>query len=245
MKTSELIINRINESNAKKPHGYRDGYKANDNISKFVRAGEKEAILKEVEEGIEGVLRSLIIDIDHDHNTKETAKRVAKMFVKEIFAGRYEEPPKITTFPNIRQMDEMYVTGPITVRSTCAHHFMPIRGVCYIGVYPGTNVLGLSKFNRIVDWVASRPQIQEEMTFAIADEVQKMVVGNIDPNETKGENTWGVAVLVQAEHFCLTHRGVKEHDSAMTTTVLRGRFKDKPNLKHEFFDVVKLMQDKK
>lgn len=246
MKISEVIRNRIDRS--------AELYRSNDNISKFIKdENEKDQLLNEVAEKFEDVLQSLVIDTKNDHNTKETAKRVAKMFIQETFAGRYDNPPKITTFPNVRKLDEMYVTGPISVRSTCAHHFMPIKGVCYIGIYPGDNVLGLSKFNRIVDWIASRPQIQEEMTYMIADEVEKLIRDKTTINygtDESGSNFYeysdlGVAVLIQAEHFCLTHRGVKEHNSAMTTSVLRGKFLNKPNLKLEFFDIVKLMQDKK
>jgi GTP cyclohydrolase I len=152
------------------------------------------------------------------------------MFVKETFRGRYASPPKVTAFPNVTEYDELYVTGPITIRSTCAHHFQNIVGKAYIGVFPGKNVIGLSKFNRITDWIASRPQIQEEMTVQIADAIQK---------ETEAE---GVAVLVQAEHHCMTHRGVKEHESDMTTSVMRGAFREHPHLKQEFFNIIHKMK---
>jgi GTP cyclohydrolase IA len=238
MKIADIIINRILEENTKHSSFDKIGYKSTDNISKFIKnEAEFKELTKNVEKAFDDVLKALVIDTENDHNTKETAKRVAKMFVHEIFAGRYHPAPTITQFPNVKSYDELYVTGPISVRSTCAHHMMPIRGVCYIGVYPGSNVVGLSKFNRIVEWVSSRPQIQEEMTSSIADEVEKMVA--IDGEDKKN---WGVAVLVQAEHFCITHRGVKEHESAMTTSILRGKFKDKPNLKSEFFNIVGMMK---
>ena len=96
------------------------------------------------------------------------------MFITEIFSGRYETLPRITSFPNITDYDQLYTTGPIAVRSTCAHHMQPIVGKCYIGVFPGKHVIGLSKFNRIVRWIVQRPQIQEEMTMQIADKLEKI-----------------------------------------------------------------------
>jgi GTP cyclohydrolase I len=202
----------------------------NDNISEHLLPGEKEQLLAEVEYNMKHVLKSLIIDTDNDHNTNETAHRVAKMFMQEIFSGRYEAAPKITAFPNVTHYEQIYVTGPITIRSMCAHHMMPIAGRAYVGVFPGKNVIGLSKFNRIVDWVSSRPQIQEEMTEQIADAIEK---------ETEAV---GIAVMLQAEHFCMTHRGVKEHESDMTTSVMRGVFQTDKSLKKEFYDIVARMK---
>jgi GTP cyclohydrolase I len=187
-------------------------------------------LVDEVADKFQGVLRSLIIDTSNDHNTQDTARRVAKMFVRETFSGRYANPPKVTAFPNVTEYDQLYVTGPITIRSTCAHHFQNIVGRAYIGVFPGRNVIGLSKFNRITDWIASRPQIQEEMTVQIADAIER---------ETEAD---GVAVLIQAEHHCMTHRGVKEHESDMTTSVMRGKFRDDHALKQEFFSIVGKMK---
>jgi GTP cyclohydrolase I len=218
---SDKIRNRLKSDNKK--------FFCNDNISEYMEPTDINDLINEVAEKMQGVLDSLIIDTENDHNTKETAHRVAKMFCTEVFSGRYMPKPKITAFPNANSYDEVYVTGPIAVRSTCAHHFQSIKGKCYIGVFPGKNVIGLSKFNRMVDWIASRPQIQEEMTIQIADLIQE---------ETQAE---GIAVIVQAEHGCMTMRGVKEHESAMTTSVMRGVFRDTPHLKKEFFDIVSKM----
>ena len=220
---SEVIRERIKNGKAR--------FFANDNISSYIHdENEVDRLVDEVAEKFEGVLRSLIIDTANDHNTNETAHRVAKMFVKETFRGRYANPPKVTAFPNVTEYDQLYVTGPITIRSTCAHHFQNIVGRAYIGVFPGRNVIGLSKFNRITDWIASRPQIQEEMTVQIADAIER---------ETEAD---GVAVLIQAEHHCMTHRGVKEHESDMTTSVMRGKFRDDNALKQEFFSIVGKMK---
>jgi GTP cyclohydrolase I len=203
---------------------------SNDNISQYVDEKEIDKLVEEVTKKMEGVLQSLVIDTENDHNTQDTARRVAKMMVRETFSGRFTPAPKITAFPNVTQYDQLYVTGPITIRSTCAHHFQNIVGRAYIGVFPGKNVIGLSKFNRIADWIASRPQIQEEMTVQIADAVER---------ETEAE---GVAVLIQAEHHCMTHRGVKEHESDMTTSVMRGKFREDAALKQEFFSIVAKMK---
>jgi GTP cyclohydrolase I len=218
---SDMIRTRLKQNEQK--------FFCNDNISDAMDGIDFDALIEEVTGKVQGLLDSLVIDTENDHNTQETAKRVAKMFVLETFSGRYLPQPKITAFPNANQYDEVYVTGPITIRSTCAHHFQGIKGKCYIGVFPGKNVIGLSKFNRLVDWISSRPQIQEEMTVQIADAV-------MDATEAEG-----IAVLVQAEHMCMTMRGVKEHDSAMTTSVLRGVFRDDPSLKQEFFNIVSKM----
>lgn len=219
---SDKIKKKLEKTNTK--------FFCNDNISGYLNDGDMDKLVNEVADKMQGVLESLVIDIEHDHNTKDTARRVAKMLVLETFSGRYLPKPKITAFPNVTEYDQVYVTGPITVRSTCAHHFQSIKGKCYVGVFPGRNVIGLSKFNRLVDWVASRPQIQEEMTIQIADIIQE---------ETEAE---GVAVLMQAEHGCMTMRGVKEHESDMTTSVMRGVFRDDPHLKQEFFNIISRMK---
>lgn len=219
MKISQIIRNRLIESSKE--------FKATDNISSAIYSQDEiELLINEVTENFQTVLDSLIIDTTNDHNTKETARRVAKMYIHEIFSGRYKPSPKITSFPNVTSYDQLYVTGPITVRSTCAHHMQSIRGKCYIGVFPGKEVIGLSKFNRVVDWHASRPQIQEEMTMRIANDVSALT------------NADGVAVLMKAEHLCCTMRGVKEHESDMTTSVMLGKFREDPNLKNEFLQLV-------
>lgn len=205
-------------------------YRCNESIAGYIKDDEHEPLLDEVAEQMEAVLQSLVIDTENDHNTRESARRIAKMFLKEIFRGRYEAKPKVTAFPNHLEYDQLYVAGPITVKSVCAHHFMPIKGLAYVGVFPGSNVIGLSKFNRIIDWIAGRPQIQEEMTMQIADEIEKATGAS------------GVAVIVRAEHMCLTHRGVREHESDMVTSVMRGKFREDPALKTEFLNIVHQMK---
>lgn len=222
MRKSQEIKQRLKEQGA--------NFRCNDNISGVLNAGDIEELVNEVTDSFQQVLDSLVIDTENDHNTYETARRVAKMFCLEVFAGRYQEKPRVTAFPNVTSYDQLYVTGPITIRSTCAHHFQNIHGKCYIGVFPGKNVIGLSKFNRLVDWLASRPTIQEELTVQIADLIQQETLAD------------GIAVMVQAEHHCMTMRGVKEHESDMTTSIMRGCFRDDPALKQEFFAVVSRMK---
>lgn len=219
MITSEKIIERIKE--AKMP------FNANDNISGFIRDGELDELKNEVEQKVVSLLKSLVIDIDNDHNTHETAKRVAKMYIDEVFSGRYKSKPSITTFPNIKNLNELYCLGPIKVKSACSHHFVEIDGACWVGVFPSDKVIGISKIARIVDWVCRRPHIQEEMSTILADELEKVM----DPI--------GLGVVIKAKHHCMTWRGVKEEDSSMITSVMRGELQ-KDTLKNEFFNLIKL-----
>jgi GTP cyclohydrolase I len=170
------------------------------------------------------VLESLVIDTRHDHNTQETAKRVAKMYVQEIFRGRYTPPPPVTEFPNIERLNELLIVGPITVRSACSHHLCPIIGRVWIGVLPNehSNLIGLSKYVRLADWVMSRPQIQEEAVTQLAD----LLSETMKPN--------GLAIVMEADHFCMHWRGVKDTDSKMTNSVMRGSFLTDANLRREF-----------
>ena len=213
---SDKITKRIIESG--------ESYFANSNISQFIEPGELDLLEAEVADRLQLVLEGLIIDTDLDHNTNETAKRMVKMYIREIFKGRYCPPPKITAFPNLGYKS-LYTTGPISIRSTCAHHFQNITGKCWIGIVPDKEVIGLSKFNRIVHHISERPQIQEEMTTQISQELQKFA------------KTPHVAVVIKAEHHCMTHRGVREHESDMTTAIMLGSFGEDPALKKEFYDI--------
>ena len=200
---------------------------ANDNISDYLREGELDLLEKEVADKVRDLLRSLVIDIENDHNTEETAERVARMYLHEVFKGRYLPQPKIASFPNVKQLDEIYTVGPISVRSACSHHLVPILGSCWIGIKPGHRVIGLSKFSRVADWVFSRPHIQEEAVLILADEIERLC----EPQ--------GLAILVKAQHYCMKWRGVKEPQTSMINSVVRGDFRHDPSLKAEFFELVK------
>lgn len=230
------ITDRILRYNTTSEHQKR--WNANDNIHEFVKTPQElNEIQKNIEEHFQAILDIMSIDTDNDHNTKETAKRVAKMYVREVFAGRFFPMPKVTAFPNVngngedkKGYDQIYITGPIKIRSTCAHHFLPIIGNCWIGIKPGKEVVGLSKFNRLVDWVASRPQIQEELTQQIADIIEE---------QTKPE---ALAVVIKAQHFCMISRGVKEHESDMTTSIMRGKFRSDVSMRQEFLNLMNNMK---
>jgi len=203
-------------------------YHANDNIAEHIRPGELEELKAEVQAQMQGVLQSLVIDTDSDHNTQDTAKRVAKMFIEEAFRGRYQPAPVVTEFPNASRLNELMIVGPITVRSACSHHLCPILGRVWIGILPNehSNLIGLSKYTRICDWVMTRPQIQEEAVVMLADALQDRVKPD------------GLAIVMEADHFCMHWRGVKDNDTAMTNSVMRGSFLKDPTLRREFLSLM-------
>ena len=206
----------------------RKRFHANDNIAEFVTPGELEKLLDEVEGKMQGVLDSLVIDTANDHNTDNTARRVAKMYLNEVFRGRYVEGPSITEFPNVGHLNELMIVGPITVRSACSHHFCPVIGKVWIGVMPNehTNVIGLSKYARLAEWIMGRPQIQEEAVVQLADLIQE---------KTQPD---GLAIVMEASHYCMAWRGVKDMDSKMINSVMRGVFLKDPNLRREFLSLI-------
>ena len=218
--TSERIRYRLIEANCR--------YHANDNIAEHIREGELSELKAEVQANMQRVLRSLVIDTDSDHNTQDTAKRVAKMFIEEVFRGRYVPMPAVTEFPNISRLNELMIVGPITVRSACSHHLCPILGRVWIGILPNehSNLIGLSKYARVCDWVMSRPQIQEEAVVMLADALQDRVKPD------------GLAIVMEADHFCMHWRGVKDSDTAMTNSMMRGAFLKDPNLRREFLTLL-------
>ena len=206
----------------------RKRFNANDNIAAFVEPGELALLLDEVEVKMQGVLDSLVIDTERDHNTGNTARRVAKMYLNEVFNGRYVKAPTITEFPNAEHLNELMIVGPITVRSACSHHFCPVIGKIWIGVMPNehTNVIGLSKYARLAEWVMGRPQIQEEAVVQLAD----LIMEKTQPD--------GLAIVMEASHYCMAWRGVKDMDSKMINSVMRGVFLKDPNLRREFLALI-------
>lgn len=206
----------------------RRRFYANDNIAEYIEPGELEQLLDEVEHKMQHVLDSLVIDTDNDHNTDNTARRVAKMYVNEVFKGRYVPAPTITEFPNAEHLNELMIVGPITVRSACSHHFCPVIGKIWIGVMPNehTNVIGLSKYARLAEWIMGRPQIQEEAVVQLADLIQE---------KTQPD---GLAIVMEASHYCMAWRGVKDMDSKMINSVMRGVFLKDPNLRREFLSLI-------
>lgn len=203
-------------------------FHANDNIAEFMKPGEREALLQEVEGKVEAMLQSLVIDTQSDHNTQNTGRRVARMFINEVFSGRYIPGPVVTEFPNAARLNELMIVGPVTVRSACSHHLCPIIGRVWIGVMPNehTNLIGLSKYARITEWVMCRPQIQEEAVVELADVLEKKM------------NPDGLAIVMEADHFCMQWRGIKDMNSKMMNSVMRGSFLKDPNLRREFLSLL-------
>ena len=174
------------------------------------------------------MLRALVIDTENDHNTQDTARRVAKMFVREVFSGRYLPEPPVTQFPNAARLNELMIVGPVTVRSACSHHMCPIIGRAWVGVMPNENsaLIGLSKYARLIEWVMTRPQIQEEAIAHLADVLQE----KMQPD--------GLAIVMEADHYCMQWRGVKDMNSKMINSIMRGAFLKDPSLRREFLTLL-------
>ena len=132
-----MMYKKFSDELRKRMTTIRHKHYANDTIFAYLDPGDVDKIEFEVADAFEDVLQALVINTADDHNTKATAQRVAKMFVHEIFRGRYYPPPEVTSFPNAKEYDQIYVSGPMSINSTCAHHFQPITGQAYVGVFPG------------------------------------------------------------------------------------------------------------
>ena len=208
----------------------RQRFHANDNISAYLEPGDFDALLDEVAGKMRGVLESLVIDTESDHNTQDTARRVAKMYLTEVFRGRYVPAPPVTEFPNAERLNELMIVGPITVRSACSHHMCPILGRLWIGLMPNehSNLIGLSKYSRLAEWIMSRPQIQEEAITQMAD----LLMNKVSPD--------GLAVVMEADHLCMQWRGVKDNETKMVNSVMRGSFLKDANLRREFLSLINL-----
>ena len=224
MEASDKIKQRLSEKGVR--------YWAGDNISSVLQEGDKQALIEELTPKFESVLDSLIIDRANDPNSMDTGRRLAKMYINELMAGRYDPMPNATAFPN--HIDDGY-KGMLVVRSEiksmCSHHHQPVNGVAYIGIIAAETLIGLSKYTRIAQWCARRGTLQEELNNVIANEIQK-ATGS--PN---------VGVYIQATHGCCENRGISAHSSLTQTTVLRGAFNEDMGTKKEFMDNIKLQQE--
>jgi GTP cyclohydrolase I len=207
-------------------------YRANDNIADFVEPGELDGLVDEVAAHLHEALRALVIDVDSDHNTRDTARRVARMYVQEVFRGRYVRMPAVTEFPNASGLNELMIVGPIAVRSACSHHLCPIMGRVWLGILPNerSNLLGLSKYARLAEWIMTRPQIQEEAIYQLAE----LLLQRVKPD--------GLAVVMEADHFCMQWRGVKDSGSKMINSVMRGSFLTDAALRREFLALINLRE---
>ncbi|WP_162559221.1 GTP cyclohydrolase I [Microvirga sp. 17 mud 1-3] len=198
---------------------------SNEALSEPLDEAARTAMIAAAARKVEELFDILRVDHRNDHNTRETPMRVARMFVEEILEGRYTAPPRITEFDNVQAYDQLIVTGPIEVRSMCAHHLMPIYGQAYIGILPAADgkIIGLSKYDRIVEHFASRLQIQEEMVKQIGQYIVDMTAPR------------GLAVRISAVHMCKTHRGVRaSRRSRMVNTYYWGNLATDADLKREF-----------
>lgn len=199
----------------------RRAFDANGNIT--LTDEERHEMQMKLEQKFSEIFEILRID-RKDPNSTDTPRRLAKMWVNELFIGRYTPPPTITVFPNRKEVDELVVSSGIKVMSVCSHHWQTISGTCTIGYLPDKYVIGLSKLNRIVDWFSRRGQIQEELGEQIADFLE----GLLQPK--------ALGVVIKSKHFCMIARGVNESEekALMTTSVMRGELRTDASLRHEF-----------
>lgn len=217
---ADLIRERIRKAGKR--------FHANDSIEEFIEEGELDRLQAEVASKMQDVLETLVIDTESDHNTQDTARRVAKMYLREVFGGRYVAEPPVTEFPNVARLNELMIVGPITVRSACSHHLCPIVGQIWVGVMPNEHsaLIGLSKYARLVEWVMARPQIQEEAIAQLAELLQD----KMQPD--------GLAIVMEADHSCMQWRGVKDNNTKMTNSMMRGSFLKDPDLRREFLSLL-------
>ena len=222
MNTSEKLKIKLQEL------GQR--FYAGDNISNVLEEGDKQKLIDELVPAFEAVLKGLVIDVDNDPNSKDTPRRLAKMYINEIMSGRYLDMPNPNSFPNyVEGGYEGMLVVRSELKSMCSHHHQPVNGIAYIGLIAGDKLLGLSKYTRIAQWCARRGTLQEELNVMIANEIQRQC------------ETEHVGVYIQATHGCCENRGIMAHSSMTQTTVLRGGFKE-PDLKKEFFDNITQQQ---
>lgn len=204
--------------------GYKN-FDANGNVD--ISDEERLEMLEKVEEKYIEIFDILRIS-RNDPNSTQTPKRLAKMLVNELFAGRFQPAPKMTVFPNRNHVNNLIISRGIEVMSVCSHHWQPISGMCAIGYIPNKNVIGLSKLTRIVNWFSRRGQIQEELGEQIADYLEYL----LKPK--------ALGVVINAKHYCMIARGVSssEENSLMTTSVMRGYLLDDLNLRNEFLKLI-------
>ncbi len=204
-----------------------DLIKSHQNIS--LTPEQKEQMIEEAAKHYGNFMTALKLDHANDPNASDTPRRVAKAFVNDLIKGCYTEEPKITSFDNIEKYDGMVFQGNIKLISMCSHHHLSFKGVAHVAYIPTPDgkVIGLSKLNRIVDFYARRPQVQENLTQMIHDHINKACEGNL-----------GCAVVIEANHTCCSHRGIG-HDSTMMTSKLSGVFMDNTNLsRSEFYNFI-------
>jgi GTP cyclohydrolase I len=221
MSVSKTIIERLKTNNVR--------YFASDNIAQHISEQEHQDLIDELTEKFEAVIDSLLIDRENDPNSKDTPRRLAKMYYNEIMGGRYEAEPKVTAFPNDDAYEQLIVIRS-DIKSMCSHHHQPVQGVCYIACMPGEEVIGLSKYTRIAQHLAARGHLQEELTEMIAKKIEEL---------TKSK---AVGVYIRARHGCCENRGIRSSNSSTQTTVLKGLLRTDSALKNEFMHNIQLQE---
>ncbi|MFZ9760255.1 MAG: GTP cyclohydrolase I [Candidatus Kapaibacteriota bacterium] len=223
---NDLIQELVKDFFPKKNESGQTLFDANGNM--HVSREERDSMIEELSAKFGEIFNILRID-RNDPNSMNTPHRLAKMWVNELFAGRFDPAPKITVFPNRKQVDELIISRNITVMSVCSHHWQPISGTCAIGYIPGDYVLGLSKLSRIVEWFSRRGQIQEELGEQIADFIEDI----IKPK--------ALGVVIESKHYCMIARGVNESEekASMVTSVMRGILRDELPLRNEFLTLIR------
>lgn len=234
--TKSLIIKPLNEEHISQPKHESCGVAVHHlDCRRLFDANGNQALTDEERKEMQSKLEQKfgeifeILRIDRkDPNSTETPRRLAKMWVNELFIGRFTPPPPITVFPNRKSVDELVISTGIKVMSVCSHHWQTISGTCCIGYLPDQYVIGLSKLNRIVDWFSRRGQIQEELGEQIADFLEEL----LKPK--------ALGVIIKSKHYCMIARGVNEsEDSAlMKTSVMRGELRSDASLRHEFLRLI-------
>lgn len=234
---SDVIIERINANQHR--------FYANDNVSQFINEGELPSLEDELTKRFEDVLHTLLIDWKNDPNSKNTPRRLAKMYIHELMRGRFYPAPKVTAFPNEK---EMFVRAdnqrpaysysgllvvPAEITSMCSHHHSIVRGMVYIGILPGDRVIGLSKYVRLAQWLARRGTLQEQLTEDIMKEIQK------------ASGTKDVAVVSVLTHGCMSCRGIEEYNPYVSSAELGGRFYDEPELRSELYKHIDLIEEQR
>jgi GTP cyclohydrolase I len=199
------------------------------NGNKILKKWERDKMIQKAAEYYGRYMTALGFDWENDPNSSDTPERVARAFVKDLAQGVYSKPPKITAFDNVDGYDGMVFQGNIKLHSLCSHHHLPFVGQAHVAYLPTPlgKVIGLSKLNRIVEFYARRPQVQENLTMQIHDHINDVCENNI-----------GVAVMIEANHMCTCVRGVK-HNSIMKTAKLSGKFKDTDRAREEFYDFIR------
>ena len=210
------------------------GGPANEALDVALTQEQKKSMIDAAASKLAELMEILRIDHHSDPNMRDTPHRVARMYVNELLAGRFSAPPRLTEFDSVETSGELMVTGPIELRSTCAHHLMPIYGSAIIGVIAADGrIIGLSKYDRVVHYFARRFQVQEELTRQIGDYLMERTAPR------------GLAVRVRAVHMCKTHRGVlASHESQMISSAYYGVLKDDAKLKAEFLEECRALESR-